>query len=119
MKRLALSVSLTLSLLGCGPSDKEEKPKGPKRGIRVEAPEGMEWAGAFSEDIGSTVSRSGIGPEVIAFPNAGVAGEIQGATIQKQSKGDWELKVVCFMVGRDREEGSTTVEYGVVSVACK
>jgi hypothetical protein len=106
---------LVFLLVGCGATEEEkEKEKAPDRGILVVAPEGKEWSGAVGEGD-SIVSRNGSGSFTFRFDNTV---DDWGATLQKETPGDWELRLVCVIFKDQREEASTVTEFGVASLSC-
>lgn len=122
---IAIVVLGTVLISGCiggdntttgnsGADDNENTTSGSNyKGYQVKITYGGSWSGsAGSSD--SITSYDGTGSETIDLGE--VSNGIASATIQKTDSGSDELKVEILKDGKVVKEGSTTAEYGVVTI---
>ena len=83
------------------------------KGVQVHIIADSEWSGSIG-DAGSQSSYDGSGEDTI---DLGDGGNIVSAVIQKKTADSSELKVEILKDGKVVKEGSTTAEYGVVTVS--
>jgi hypothetical protein len=75
---------------------------------------GHQWSGAVSDDNGTrsvddhVPSTTGLAAKKDSFV---------AATVQKQDSGNWELTACLTVNGIERRCGSTTAQFGVVSIS--
>lgn len=90
-------------------NDTVEQPKG----VQVHIISDGSWSGSIG-DLGGQSTYDGSGEDTI---DLGDAESVVSAAIQKQTGDSSELKVEIIKDGKVIKEGSTTAEYGVVSVS--
>lgn len=83
------------------------------KGVQVHIITEGSWSGSIG-DIGSQSTYDGTGEDTI---DLGDADNVVSAAIQKQNGDSSELKVEILKDGKVLKEGSTTGEYGVVTVS--
>ena len=89
--------------------DTVEQPKG----VQVKIITDGSWSGSIG-DAGSQSTHDGSGEDTIDLPDAN---SVVSAAIQKKSADSSELKVQILKDGKVLKEGSTTGEYGMVTVS--
>jgi hypothetical protein len=75
---------------------------------------GHQWSGAVSDDNGTRSVDDHV-PSTTGL--AAKKGSFVGATVQKHDSGNWELTACIAINSIEKRCGSTTAEFGVVSVS--
>ena len=83
------------------------------KGVQIHIMSNGEWSGSIG-DAGSQSSYDGSGEDTVDLGNAK---SVVSAVIQKKTADSSELKVEILKDGKVLKEGSTTAEYGVVTVS--
>lgn len=83
------------------------------KGVQVHVTYDGSWSGSIG-DVSSQSTYSGTGEDTIDLPDAQ---SIVSAVVQKQSGDTSELKVEILKDGKVIKEGTTSAEYGVVTVS--
>jgi hypothetical protein len=75
--------------------------------VRVTAPAGKHWSGAFGNH-----TVDGVGSKTVSFRDT----SITAADAQKQTGGNWSLRLTLVKNGKVLDTESTKAQYGVVTV---
>jgi hypothetical protein len=104
----ALSLGACLALTAGGCSQASDTRSDKPGVVRLDAPAGKCWSGAFGSS-----TKDGCGSKEFRIEGE----EIIFANAQKQDPGTWKLTLVLRVGGEEKDRKSTTAESGVVQIS--